>query len=104
MRLTCRHLILSDRYQLSSHTPIFRIVAHFHPDYGTGGDIFNEFIEKFLVQYGGEGNTYRILISRLEKALLNRIGPRFNDNKSEIARFLGISRVTLQKKLEDLKS
>ncbi len=79
-------------------------IPHFHPDYGTGGDIFNEFIEKFLVQYGGEGNTYRILISRLEKALLNRIGPRFNDNKSEIARFLGISRVTLQKKLEDLKS
>ncbi len=79
-------------------------IPHLQPVGGTDKDIFKDFIEKFLTLYNGEGDTYRVLISLLEKELLNTMVHRFNGNKSEISKFLGISRVTLQKKLEGLKS
>lgn len=64
-------------------------------------NIIDDFIEKYLAVYGKERDLYRGLIRRMETALFQKIAERVNNNKSEMSRILGLSRVTLQKKLPD---
>ena len=65
-------------------------------------DIFDDFIEKFLIKYEGKENLLDILVPELEKRLIESIGKRTAYNKTLMAKLLGLSRVTIQKKLASL--
>ena len=64
-----------------------------------GIDIFDDFIEKFLIKYDDEDNLLNIACSAIEKKLIKKMGEKLNYNKTLMAKALGISRVTVQKKL-----
>jgi DNA-binding NtrC family response regulator len=63
------------------------------------GDLFDEFIGSFLSRYGGETGLLSFLTGQLESRLLRRLAELTGNNKTAMAERLGISRVTLQKKL-----
>ena len=66
-----------------------------------GGDMFDIFIEAFLQRHCGEENLLAFLNERLEARLLTRLEALTGNNKTAMAQRLGISRVTLQKKLAE---
>ncbi len=65
---------------------------------GDEGDIFENFVDKFLEKYSGKENLLNIITEKLEDKLIERLREKLGDNKTAIAKALGISRVTLQKK------
>jgi len=67
------------------------------------GNIFEDFINDYLKMCEKKENILPPMISTLEKELIKKVGKNVNYNKSEMARVLGISRVTLGKKLESLR-
>ena len=66
-------------------------------------DIFSEFVEGFLETSGAEKNLLPLLVRELEKHLIRLVGKKLRYNKSAMAAVLGISRVTLQKKMAELE-
>jgi len=62
-------------------------------------DIFDDFVEKFFIKYDGRENLFDILFPELEKRLIKRVGEKTGYNKTLMAKILGLSRVTIQKKL-----
>jgi len=65
-------------------------------------DIIDEFVDRFLREHDGEENIFPLMIEGLEKRMIERLGEKLNNNKSAMARILGISRVTVQKKIKEL--
>ena len=70
---------------------------------GSEADIFSEFVEGFLETSGAEKNLLPLLVRELEKHLIRLVGKKLRYNKSAMAAVLGISRVTLQKKMAELE-
>ncbi len=68
---------------------------------GETGDIFEDFVDKFMEKYFGRENLLGIMNEKLEQKLIERLKEKLGNNKTAIAKALGISRVTLQKKLEN---
>lgn len=50
-----------------------------------------------------EGRVYEAVISEVERRLIHYALKRFRYTKTQAARFLGINRNTLDKKIKDLK-
>jgi len=68
---------------------------------GKETDMYDEFVMKFLQSHGERKDLLNIMTSRLEERLIERVEQMTQGNKSRMAKILGISRVTLQKKLSD---
>jgi DNA-binding NtrC family response regulator len=66
-----------------------------------GRDMADEFVRRYLKEHEGGENLYDGAVALVEEALLRQVGERFAGNKTAMARALGISRVTLQKKLSE---
>ena len=79
------------------------IIPNYNNFDNSGGDIVGDFIDRYIKKYGSEDDLYRKLISRIEDALFKKIAKKVNNNKSVMSRILGLSRVTLQKKLQNYK-
>ncbi len=67
-------------------------------------DIYDTFLEKFLLENEENDNLLEILSTELERRLIKKIGEKLGYNKSAMAKKLGLSRVTVQKKLKELYS
>jgi DNA-binding NtrC family response regulator len=79
------------------------IIPRYISRLGRETDIFGEFIEKFMEVNRDQNNLIPLLVSELEEHLIRVVGERLRFNKSAMASVLGISRVTLQKKMARLK-
>jgi DNA-binding NtrC family response regulator len=66
-------------------------------------DLFSEFTGEFLRKYGDHKGLLDLLYKGVEPPLIRKLMARFGGNKTAVAERLGISRVTLQRKLSQLK-
>jgi DNA-binding NtrC family response regulator len=75
------------------------------PSFVSGGgketDMYDEFVMKVLQSHEERKDLLKTMTSRLEERLIERVAEMTRGNKSQMAKILGISRVTLQKKLRD---
>ena len=60
---------------------------------------FEKAVDNFCSENQGNENLLHLLYEKLEKYMIDKIGVQENQNKSSMARILGISRVTLAKKM-----
>jgi DNA-binding NtrC family response regulator len=90
---------------INTPTPALQpaIIPRYISHCGEVSDIFSDFIENFLEKNSAEKNLLPLLVSELEKHLILLVGKRLQYNKSAMAAALGISRVTLQKKMAGLE-
>jgi len=63
-------------------------------------DIFDDFIDNFLKDYEEEDNLLPLMLDKLENKLFEKLGKKLSYNKTAMSKALGLSRVTLQKKLK----
>ncbi|HOK39496.1 MAG TPA: sigma-54 dependent transcriptional regulator [bacterium] len=64
-------------------------------------NIIEEFVDKYLELNSDNQNIFPDLVEKLEKLFIEKVGQKLNYNKSAMAKILGISRITLQKKLSE---
>jgi DNA-binding NtrC family response regulator len=90
---------------INTHSAILEatIIPRYISHTGRETDIFDEFIERFMEANRDRENLIPLLVSELEKHLIRIVGERLRFNKSAMASVLGISRVTLQKKIAELE-
>jgi DNA-binding NtrC family response regulator len=73
------------------------------PSFGGGGssgaDLYDDFLNRFVREHMGEKDLLRTMTGSLEKRLIEKVVELTGGNKTEAAKTLGISRVTLLKKL-----
>ncbi len=62
-------------------------------------DLLSRVIDDFYNAHRGGENLLPMLYEKLEKKMIEKIGKEYGNNKSSMAKVLGISRVTLQKKI-----
>ena len=65
----------------------------------SGENSFSKVIDEFCIENKGSKNLLPLLYEKLEKLMIEKIGKAQNFNKSAMAEILGISRVTLAKKM-----
>ena len=65
-------------------------------------DLYDDFIRTILQIHGMEKNLLKNMTRCLQERLIKKVAQMTKGNKSEMAKILGISRVTLQKKLREL--
>ena len=65
-------------------------------------DLYDDFIQNILRLHGKEKDLLKTMKGCLEERLIKRVAQMTKGNKSEMAKILGISRVTLQKKLREI--
>ncbi len=63
----------------------------------------NKLVKQYFSTTNGGNNLHQALITRVERALLEAVLKQTQDNQSEAARILGISRTTLRKKMTQLE-
>jgi len=68
-----------------------------------GQDLFSDFSEVFLRQYADQKGLLKLLYNSLEPPLIRMLLTKLGNNKTAVAGRLGISRVTLQRKLSEIK-
>ena len=68
-----------------------------------GQDLFSDFSEVFLRQYADQKGLLKLLYNSLEPPLIRMLLTKLGNNKTAVAERLGISRVTLQRKLSEIK-
>lgn len=68
-------------------------------NYSSENDIFDKFIEEFAKKFKGKENLFPFLVEQLESRLIITIGEKMNYNKTAMSKILGISRITLNKKM-----
>ena len=66
-------------------------------------DLFSDFVGVFLRRYTDHDGLLSILYTGLESPLIRTLMNKLGNNKTAVADRLGISRVTLQRKLSQLK-
>ncbi len=62
-----------------------------------------QLVKQYFSTTNGGNNLHQALITRVERALLEAVLKQTQDNQSEAARILGISRTTLRKKITRLE-
>jgi DNA-binding NtrC family response regulator len=62
-------------------------------------NMYGAFIDSFLEKHDRQNDLLKILNLELEAELIKKVGGKLKNNKSAMSRVLGISRVTLQKKM-----
>ncbi len=67
-------------------------------DFKPNNDFIDEFVEEFISKYKDKSNIYHLLIDEIESRLFDKIGKLNNYNKTAMAKVLGVSRITLNKK------
>jgi two-component system response regulator AtoC len=68
-----------------------------------GQDLFSDFSDAFLREYADRKGLLKLLYNGLEPPLIRKLLARLGNNKTAAADRLGISRVTLQRKLTGMK-
>jgi len=68
-----------------------------------GRDLFSDFVDVFLRRYADRKGLLKILYNSLEPSLIRKLLAELGNNKTAVAERLGISRVTLQRKLSEMK-
>ena len=93
---------------INTHGPVIRSSSI--PDYirrplpsEKDTDFIDHFLDEYLEYIGDHTPILPELIDKVESKLIKILGNRYGNNKSRMAAGLGISRVTLLKKLEKLK-
>jgi two-component system response regulator AtoC len=66
-------------------------------------DLFADFTDTFLKRHADHKGLLEVLYSSLEPPLILKLLARLGNNKTAVAERLGISRVTLQRKLSQMK-
>ena len=66
-------------------------------------DLFSEFTDEFLKRYADQKGLIELLHDGIEPLLIRRLMKELGGNKTAVAERLGISRVTLQRKLSQMK-
>jgi len=66
-------------------------------------DLFSDFTTLFLKRYADQKGLLKLLYNSLEPLLIRKLLARLGNNKTAVADRLGISRVTLQRKLSEMK-
>jgi len=66
-------------------------------------DLFSDFTDAFLRKYADQKGLLELLYRGIEPPLIRKLLAMLGNNKTQVASRLGISRVTLQRKLSDLK-
>jgi len=66
-------------------------------------DLFSDFTDAFLRKYADHEGLLELLYKGLEPSLIRKLMSMLGNNKTRVAARLGISRVTLQRKLPGLK-
>ncbi len=66
-------------------------------------DLFSDFTDAFLSRYSDQKGLLELLHKGLEPHLIQKLLARLGNNKTAVADRLGISRVTLQRKLSEMK-
>ena len=66
---------------------------------GRKEDFLGEVINKYFDENRNSENLLPALYEEIEKKMIKKAAEKFNNNKSMMAKYLGISRVTLQKKM-----
>ncbi len=66
-------------------------------------DLFSDFTDAFLRKYADHKGLLELLYRGIEPPLIRKLLAMLGNNKTQVASRLGISRVTLQRKLSDLK-
>jgi DNA-binding NtrC family response regulator len=66
-------------------------------------DLFSDFTNAFLKRYADQRGLLKLLYNSLEPPLIRKLLARLGNNKTAVADLLGISRVTLQRKLSEMK-
>jgi two-component system, NtrC family, response regulator AtoC len=66
-------------------------------------DLFSDFTNIFLRRYADQKGLLKILYNSLEPSLIRKLLAELGNNKTAVAERLGISRVTLQRKLSEMK-
>jgi len=65
-------------------------------------DLFSDFTDAFLRKYADQKGLLELLYRGIEPPLIRKLLAMLGNNKTQVASRLGISRVTLQRKLSDL--
>jgi two-component system response regulator AtoC len=68
-----------------------------------GGDLFSDFTNVFLKRYADQKGLLKLLYNCLEPPLIRKLLAKLGNNKTAVAERLGISRVTLMRKLSEMK-
>ena len=68
-------------------------------NYEPGNNIFDKFIENFTDTFKEKENLFPFMVEQLESRLIVKIGEKMNFNKTAMSKILGISRITLNKKM-----
>jgi two-component system response regulator AtoC len=68
-----------------------------------GQDLFSDFSDAFLREYANRKGLLKLLYAGLEPPLIRKLLAKLGNNKTAVADRLGISRVTLQRKLTEMK-
>jgi len=66
-------------------------------------DLFSDFTDAFLRKYADHKGLLELLYRGIEPPLIRKLLTMLGNNKTQVASRLGISRVTLQRKLSELK-
>jgi len=66
-------------------------------------EVIDDFLDNFLKNQQKDNNIFTNLVAALEEKIIDKIGKKMNFNKTKMAAFLGISRVTINKKLKEKK-
>jgi DNA-binding NtrC family response regulator len=66
-------------------------------------DLFSEFTDDFLREYANQKGLLKLLYRGIEPLLIEKLMMKLGGNKTAVADRLGISRVTLQRRLSQIK-